>query len=51
MQIQFLESTFENIRHTSLPKSGLVFVTKESAEAMAKSLLNYKVEVKNEWVD
>lgn len=27
---------------------GLVFETKEGAEAMAKALLNYKVEVKNE---
>lgn len=32
----------------NLIRKGLVFKTKEGAEAMAKALLNYKVEVKNE---
>lgn len=35
----------------NLIRKGLVFKTKEGAKAMAKALLNYKVEVKNEWVD
>ncbi|KGQ56317.1 hypothetical protein IO44_03115 [Gallibacterium anatis str. Avicor] len=34
--------------HEKLINDGLVFKTKEGAEAMAKALLNYKVEVKNE---
>ncbi|MFZ7186327.1 hypothetical protein ACLSY8_00070 [Avibacterium avium] len=32
----------------NLIEQGLVFETQEGAEAMAKALLNYKVEVKNE---
>ncbi|MFZ7141610.1 hypothetical protein ACLSY0_00385 [Avibacterium avium] len=34
--------------HTKLIRQGLVFKTLEDAEAMAKALLNYKVEYKDE---